>query len=100
MGFTKLKQDLEDKIKVFVQKLSEEGVETKEAAKILQKHIRGENVTPEEEKQLKEQFFDVLKMTGIGIPFILIPGASLLLPAILYVAKKYKINIFPSSFSK
>jgi Fe-S cluster assembly ATPase SufC len=99
MGLTKIKEDLEEKIRVFIQKLSEEGTETKEAVKILQKHIMGESVTPEEEKQLKEQFFDVLKMAGIGIPFILIPGASLLLPAILYVAKKHDFNLFPSAFN-
>jgi Fe-S cluster assembly ATPase SufC len=99
MGLTKIKEDLEEKIRVFIQKLSEEGTETKEAVKILQKHIMGESVTPEEEKQLKEQFFDVLKMAGIGIPFILIPGASLLLPAILYVAKKNNFNLFPSAFN-
>ena len=99
MGLTKIKEDLEEKIRVFIQKLSEEGTETKEAVKILQKHIMGESVTPEEEKELKEQFFDVLKMAGIGIPFILIPGASLLLPAILYVAKKNNFNLFPSAFN-
>jgi len=99
MGLIKIKEDLEEKIRVFIQKLSEEGTETKEAIKILQKHIMGESVTPEEEKELKEQFFDVLKMAGIGIPFILIPGASLLLPAILYVAKKHDFNLFPSAFN-
>ncbi len=99
MGLIKIKKDLEEKIRVFIQKLSEEGTETKEAIKILQKHIMGESVTPEEEKELKEQFFDVLKMAGIGIPFILIPGASLLLPAILYVAKKHDFNLFPSAFN-
>jgi predicted kinase len=99
MGLIKIKEDLEEKIRVFIQKLSEEGTETKEAIKILQKHIMGESVTPEEEKELKEQFFDVLKMAGIGIPFILIPGASLLLPAILYVAKKNNFNLFPSAFN-
>jgi len=35
---------------------------------------------------------------GIGIPFVLIPGASLLLPLVAKISKKYKINIFPSSF--
>jgi hypothetical protein len=39
-------------------------------------------------------------MAGIGIPFILIPGASILLPAIIYVAKKHNVNIFPSAFNK
>jgi hypothetical protein len=100
MSLSKIKKDFEDKIKIFLTKLSEEGVETKEAAKILQKQIKGEKITLDEEIQLKEQFVDILKMAGIGIPFILIPRASLLLPAIIYVAKKHKINIFPSAFNK
>ena len=100
MGIGKIKKDLEEKIHIFLKKLAEEGTETKDAAKIVQKYIKGESVSPEEELQLKEQFVDVIKMTGIGIPFILIPGASLLLPAIIFVAKKYKINLFPSAFTK
>ena len=100
MGLAKIKEDLEVKIKVFLSKVSEETDETKEAAKIIQKHIKGEPVSDEEEQKLKEQFFDILKITGIGIPFMLIPGASLLLPAIVIIAKKYNIELLPSSFQE
>jgi hypothetical protein len=100
MGLAKVKEDLEVKIKVFLSKVSEETDETKEAAKIIQKHIKGEPVSDEEEQKLKEQFFDILKITGIGIPFMLIPGASLLLPAIVIIAKKYNIELLPSSFQE
>lgn len=99
MGLVKIKKDLEEKIRIFLNKLGEEGEETKEAAKIVQKYLTGDELTEDEEVKLKEQFFDILKMTGIGIPFILIPGASLLLPAIIYVAKKYNLNLFPSAFN-
>ena len=100
MGLTKIKDDFEVKIKVFLSKVSEETEETKEAAKIIHKHIKGEPITEEETFKLRAQFFDVLKMTGIGIPFILIPGASLLLPAIIVIAKKYNIELLPSSFQE
>jgi hypothetical protein len=43
---------------------------------------------------------DVIKMLGIGIPFVIIPGSTLLLPIVASVAKKYNIDIFPSSFKE
>ena len=100
MELTKIKQDLEDKLKVFGNQLSEQGKETEVAAKILQKHVKGEEVTPEEDALLKQNFYDTLKMAGIGIPFVLIPGASVLLPALIIIAKKHNINLLPSAFTK
>jgi len=100
MELTKIKQDLEDKLKVFGYQLSEQGKETEVAAKILQKHIKGEEVTPEEDVLLKQNFYDTLKIAGIGIPFVLIPGASILLPALIVIAKKHNINLLPSAFTK
>ena len=49
---------------------------------------------------MREQFYDVLKVAGIGIPFALIPGASILLPLVIAFAKKKNINIMPSSFQE
>ena len=93
-------KNFKQEIKLFAEKLANEARETKEAAKIVHKHMRGEVVTPEEETALKEQFCDVLKMAGIGIPFALIPGASVLLPVLVVIAKKNNINILPSSFDE
>jgi hypothetical protein len=87
-------------VKIFVKNLSNEAKETQEAAKIVAKHIRGEKITEEEEIALKEQIFDVIKAAGIGVPFVLIPGASVLLPLIITFAKKYNIDLLPSSFSE
>lgn len=42
----------------------------------------------EEEKHLKTQVADVFKILGIGVPFMIIPGATLLIPFILKAAKK------------
>lgn len=100
MGLTKIKEEFELKIKVFLENLSNEGDKSKEALKIIQKHAKGEPITEEETLKLRVLFFDVLKMTGIGIPFILIPGASLLLPAIIIISKKYNIELLPSSFQE
>jgi len=90
---------IKQKAIVFCQKLKNEACETKSASKILAKHLKGEEITKEEEEELRNQFFDVLKIAGIGIPFALIPGASILLPVIISVAKRYNIDIMPSSFT-
>lgn len=91
--------EFKKEIKIFLVKISIEARETKEAAYIVRKYTRGEKITEEEEKALKEQIYDVLKIAGIGIPFALIPGASILLPLIVTIAKKKGIEILPSSFS-
>ncbi len=92
--------EFKKEIKIFVGKLSNEAKETKEAAQIVAKYAKGEEITEEENKALREQFYDVLKVAGIGIPFALIPGASILLPLLVTFAKKKNINILPSSFQE
>jgi len=41
---------------------------------------------------------DSLKILGIGIPFVLIPGASILMPILVRVARKHHIELMPSAF--
>ena len=50
-------------------------------------------ITSQEEKLFKQQLYDVLKAMGIGIPFVLIPGASVLLPLVIKISRKYNIEI-------
>ncbi|WP_256371696.1 hypothetical protein [Flavobacterium sp. YO12] len=38
-------------------------------------------------------------MLGIGIPFVLLPGASVLLPILIKAAHKYNIQLMPSAFN-
>ena len=90
--------NLKKHAKVFAKRVSNEAKETREAANIIAKYARGEKITEEEGESLKKQFYDVLKIAGIGIPFTLIPGSSILLPLIVSVSKKKGINILPSSF--
>lgn len=87
------------KARVFVSKLGEEASETGQMLVIISRHVRGETITEEEEKLVREQFYDVLKIAGIGIPFFLVPGASVLLPIIVRMAKKRGIELMPSSFN-
>ena len=37
---------------------------------------------------------------GIGVPFVLIPGASVLVPFLIKISKKAGVDIIPSSFKK
>lgn len=92
--------DFKKEAKIFAKNLANEARETGEAAQIVAKYARGEKITDEENTALREQFYDVLKVAGIGIPFALIPGASILLPLVIAFAKKKNINIMPSYFQE
>lgn len=72
----------------------------KEAVIILQKYIREGKISSEEDHILKTQLVDSLKMIGIGVPFVLIPGASILMPILIKVAGRHNIALMPSAFSK
>ena len=57
-------------------------------------------ITDDEDQLLKIQIMDSLKIVGIGIPFILIPGASVLMPILIRVADKHHIELMPSAFNR
>lgn len=84
----------------FLKRLKQEGNETSEAAIILKRYAMGEKISKEDKEKFRGQMIDVIKVLGIGIPFTVIPGSSLLLPLVIAVAKKYNIDILPSSFKK
>lgn len=90
---------IEENIHHFLFDLKREGEGEKEAVLIIQKYIREGEINEEEENILKTQFFDSLKIVGIGIPFLLIPGASILMPILIRVANKYNIELMPSAFN-
>lgn len=90
---TKAFQDLLINIKT-------EATETQEASKIFVKYIKEGNVTKEEEEELKTQVYDLLKVLGIGVPFALIPGASLLMPFLIKMASKKGIDLLPTAFNE
>jgi hypothetical protein len=84
----------------FLVKLKKEGDETSEAAIILSRYVKGEKISKEDADKFRNQMIDVIKILGIGIPFVIVPGSTLLLPIVVSVAKKYNIDIFPSSFTE
>lgn len=84
----------------FLKNLSNEAKETKEASLLIVKFLKKGSLTKREEKELKLQFYDLLKIMGVGVPFFMIPGSTILIPFIMKLAKKAGIDIIPSSFKK
>ena len=72
--------------------------DTKKTRLIIQTYVTTGNITKEEEKFIKHYVFDMLKIAGIGIPFVLLPGASIIIPFVIKAAEKRNINLMPSNF--
>ncbi len=96
----KIIQTIEDSAHHFLLSMKTEVTQTKEASVIVQKYIKEGTISKEEELKLKLQLMDSLKIIGILVPFILIPGASILMPILIKVAAKHKIELMPSAFNK
>jgi len=82
----------------FLVGVKNEAMDTKEASRIILKFVIQQKISKKEEKHLKTQVYDIFKILGIGVPFMIIPGATLLIPFILKAAEKKGINIYPSNF--
>jgi hypothetical protein len=82
----------------FLQGIKTECKNDREAGFIIRKYIREGKINEEENHVLKTQLMDSLKIVGIGIPFVLIPGASILIPILIKVADKHNIELMPSAF--
>ncbi|MBO9202147.1 MULTISPECIES: LETM1 domain-containing protein [Niastella] len=89
---------LESHIHHFLHGIKTEAKEERAAALIIVKYIREGEITAEEDHILKTQIMDSLKILGIGVPFVLIPGASVLMPILIKVASKHNIELMPSAF--
>ena len=94
----KIIKKIEENIHIFVLNVKKQASNTKEAGSIIEKYIKEGKITDEEEKILQTQLWDFLKIVGVVIPFVLIPGASLLMPLILKVAEKNDIELLPTAF--
>lgn len=82
----------------FLTGVKNEAADTKEATRIIVKYIASQQISQEEEKHLKTQVSDLFKILGIGIPFMIIPGATLLIPFIVKAAERKGIDLIPSNF--
>lgn len=94
----KIEEIIEEHARHFLQEIKIEGDGEKEAVVIIRKYIKDGKISEEEDRILKTQLVDSLKIVGIGVPFILIPGASIIMPILIKVAGKYNIELMPSAF--
>jgi len=95
----KIVEKIEESAHHFLHGMKLEYDGTKEAGAVVRKYVKGEHITPEEEHILKTQLMDSLKMAGVMVPFVLIPGASILMPILIKVAGKYNIELLPAAFN-
>ena len=87
----------QEKIKNGLEKLNNEIDQSTEAGNLLLRTLEGDKLTPKENGFLKQQMTEILGGTAlVGIFFL--PGGSLAVPAILALAKKFDIQLIPSSF--
>ena len=100
MNIDSISAKIESNAHHFIESIKEEARGTRDAAEIIGKYIKEHKITEEEDRILKTQLWNTLKIFGIGIPFIFIPGASVLIPILVRVAKKRNIELLPSSFNK
>lgn len=84
----------------FLECIKIEYQDTKEAGKIVEKYIREGEISEDEEQVLKQQLVDSLKIVGVVVPFVLVPGASILMPLLIKVASKHNIELLPSAFTE
>ena len=89
-------QYIEDGAHHFILSMHKEGANTKATAAVIKKYVETGQISHEEEQLLKLQMADTLKIIGIGVPFVLIPGASIIIPILVKIAGKHNINLMPS----
>jgi len=65
---------------------------------LLVKYLKSESFLKIKKKELKLQFYVVLKLIGLGIPFFIISVASVLNPFSFNLSSKLGMDILPISF--
>lgn len=91
---------IEEQAHHFLQGLKTEYGDDKDALLIIRQYLSTGSISAEQEHLLKTQLYDTLKLAGIGIPFVLIPGASILMPILIRVAARHHIELMPSVFTQ
>jgi len=85
---------------LFFDILKKEYGDTKDLLPIIQKFITTKQLSNREKVIFQKQMKDLLKLAGLGaIAAIPIPGTMLLIPPIIQLAKRFKINLLPEGFN-
>lgn len=87
-------------LKTTMVSLKLEGVESKEALKLLLKKYKNKDkLTEEETRFIMQQAKDIGKLSLL-IPFVVLPGSPITIPILYKVSKKLNIDLTPSAFKK
>lgn len=97
---TKNKLEFSKALDLFFKGIKQEAIDTQKTSTIIQTFVINGTISKKEELFLKQYIYDLLKVVGIGIPFVLIPGASIIIPFVIKAAQKRNIDILPSNFNK
>jgi hypothetical protein len=95
---SKLIKSIEENIDIFLNNIKQQAANTKEARLVIEKYFKDGEISEAEEKILQIQLWDSLKIVGVVIPFVLIPGASILMPILIKMAEKHNIELLPTAF--
>lgn len=95
---SKLIKAIEENLVIFLDNIKKQAANTKEARLVIEKYFKEGKLNDDEEKILQTQLWDSIKIVGVIIPFVLIPGASILMPLLIKIAEKHNIEILPTAF--
>jgi len=88
-----------EKISKVLNAIKNEADETKEMVSLIKKYIDNkDDFNKDDEKAVKEQLKDLMKLAGLSIPAI-IPLMKFTIPFIIKLGEKLGINILPTSFN-
>lgn len=91
-------EKIKSSIKSIINDTKSEARETKEMVELIWES-KGKDLTPEQKDKIKNQGFDLFKLTVLGALFI-VPGSGILIVLLVKFGKRFGINILPSSFDK
>ena len=91
-------EKIKSSIKSIINDTKSEARETKEMAELIWES-KSKDLTPEQKDKIKNQGFDLFKLTVLGALFI-VPGSGILIVFLVKFGKRFGINILPSSFDK
>jgi hypothetical protein len=94
--FKEIISNKDKEFRIFIKKFKDHLEKNDEAKDILLRYITGKEVSEKELEFMKFQSIELIKSLGIGIPTILIPGGLALLAFIIFLSKRFKIDILPS----
>ena len=86
-----------DALKKFYEGFKYEIRENDKLRKVISQYIAGNKLTDDEKDFVKEQSSALIKMLGLST-LVILPGATVLIPALVIGAKKLGIDLLPKGF--